>query len=211
MMNSTSNHFIEEFTLALEKTENSNFLIQNEINQLETFISSSNIPSRFPNKITGKYDNSTNSIFDGKALPLKEHFNKSFYEYNTLGKIDLKMNLINPQQYEKTVIEFSEYYEWLKELKQNKKQKKNSPTQNEQILMLHYMGFNFFKLENKLQLSKILCLIIDKNEKNVCTSLSHFDSAIKNKSNLTSILKRFQHKDFHEIKDQIEKDLEKLR
>jgi len=151
-------------------------------------------------------------------------FNEYYYNENEIPYKPIESMVGNTQEevnetnkrikpYHIQGIEFAKYSLWLeeqKELNKNKTQKKNTLSKNEQILMLSYMGFDFLNFENKLQLSKVLCLIIDKSEKNVRDALTHFDRDVKNEANLNSILTRFQHKDFANIREKIKEDLEKI-
>ncbi|WP_179337447.1 hypothetical protein [Winogradskyella ludwigii] len=218
-MNNTPNPFIEAFTIELEKTKNSIFLIENEIKQIETFTSSNDTPSMFSSLAAGmgRYDNSTNSVFDGSTLPSKSIFNKSFFEYNAFGKIDLKSNLFNPEQYKKTVIDFSEYYNWLKELQTTPKKKKviSSLSHKQKMLALHYLGLDVRQYAD-VKAGNVIAQILDLDSHNTRTNLPSVyfnskDNKVRTKQNLERLLTLFEDNDFEEIKAQITTDLQSIK
>jgi hypothetical protein len=215
-MKKTSNPFIKDFTSKLEITKNPIFLIQNEIKQLESFTSSGDNPSKFPNSITGKYDNSTNSVFDGRTLGSKKKFNKLFYEYNAFDKIEIEEYSLEPNKYKQTVIEFSEYYSWLKsELNkyESKKVEKTTVTHKQKLLILHYLGLNISDNDNN-KLAKLLSNSLGlgyDNTRKWLPLLSYNNKEVRTESNLKAVKLLFETAGLQSIAEKIEQDIENIK
>ncbi len=208
------NNFIKEFKAKLETTKNKEYLIQNEINQIEAFTTTIGESSMVD--VLGVKSNITNSVFDLRFLGSRTRFNKIFVEYLLGEKDELSENeLTHPHLkliYEQAKY-FAEYYSWLKELKVPKSREKFSDLNNEQkLLALHYL---FPNLSNytQTQLSKVLSQILNIGSENIRRNLSALyknDSEIRTIENYEKLIELFENKTFETITNKLKKEINQM-
>ena len=209
-----SNIYIENFKKKLETTENKIYLIENEIKSIEHYVTSSDeLNNNNPFFLRKK---SRFSVFDTSELPSKDVFNKSFYEYNTGEEITPISNLINPEEYKKIVVEFSEYYKWLKnELNknQNKPSKKVSIPHKQKMLILYYLGLTVSEQDNT-KVAKILSQVLELSEENTRRYLSWVQfgkNDVRTEKNLKATKTLFNTIGLNEIANEIQEDIDNLK
>ncbi|MEZ7498185.1 hypothetical protein QO200_05470 [Flavobacterium sp. Arc3] len=213
-----------KFDIATEYSENRNFLIENEIREIDNYVN--NIPiqiSPFSKEAKLLTINKSLKIYDfGNAYIDRKIFNESFYGYlNNYKQITIE-RLYNDsdemyrhkQNTSDQAIEIFKYYEWLKiQLSTPQKaEKKNSLSHKEKMLALYYLGLDMRKFSNNKQSATILSKILGLDESNTKDYLTYFDGnkgKVKTEANINKMLDLFENQDFKEIQKKIKKDLEK--
>ena len=212
----TDNHFIERFKEELNKVNNKEFLIQNEITQIEIFTSKRDSLQVTGLLSMGQYDNRTNSVFDLSHFGSVNLINDVFHEYVLHDKL-IKFNEKNFSYNEgfiKTAKLFAEYYKWLKNLKSkpNSAIKFSELNNDQKILALHYLGFNF-RDYSKNQMAFVLSQILNIGSENIRKNLSDLfkkDSELRTIENLEKLIELFDNKTFESITNKIEKEIKQM-
>lgn len=210
-----------KFSDQLKKTENTLYLIDNEISSINTYLSYSPKPYQFKHRNlvqTPTY----NSIFNLEVPRLlKLKFIESFHSYLRTGDYELIRYFHDTDESyranEKVVLqakEFSKYFLWLKELQRKPSQLEKPDSKlglKEKLVALHYLGLDLSNYENNKS-SKILSQILGHSEENVRKYLSYLNGGkneVRNERTLKNTLKLFNVKGFEEISSSIEADIEK--
>ncbi|WMI66719.1 hypothetical protein RBH94_06030 [Aestuariibaculum sp. YM273] len=220
------NHFIESFKSSLETIKNKEYLIDNEINQIQLFTSSEGSSSIPWNPGDLNFNNETNSVFDLMEMGGRSYFNSVFNEYLMHGEVqpiyeENEEGEMIPTDEDflrhdrENAILFADYYQWLKELK-NGKNKSHKPklsplTHKQKILALHYLGLDLNKYDN-VKTAKILSQILGVGEENTRKYLSYVSAgknSVRTKQNLDKIHQLFENVGVTEISNKIKSDLEK--
>lgn len=223
-MNNHSNKFIEDFKKELTEVENEKYLIQNEIRQIDLYVSNTSFNKENPLNVNSNLGSNqfekTNSVFDlSKNIFKKERFN-TFFKCHILGKKYVPGKYESDDWYKEDIyIEanlFADYYNWLKELDVKPKTTKNKSklTLNQKVLALHYLGLDLKKYD-RTKSSNVLSQIIGEDESNTRKSLNYLNSAtkeekVKNIQNLKKLIELFKNEQFDKIKIKIKEDLEKV-
>ncbi|PKB42702.1 MULTISPECIES: hypothetical protein [Cellulophaga] len=208
MIKQPQNYFIDAFKKRLLEVDNKEFLIENEISLIESYV---NKPIAI-NEI-----NSTKSVFDLSNLGSSKIISEVFNEYMLNGSIDNLEPYSDPfkANYVETGLLFVKYYKWLREIK---KQPVNQPrkqklTQKQKLLALHYLGVDFSKYDNS-SLAKILSQVLDLGEENIRKNLSYVSAGkndVRTESNLDKVFQLYKSTGLDSISNSINKDLEKMK
>lgn len=208
MKEQSQNYFIDAFEKRLLEVNNKEFLIENEINIIESYV---NKP------ISVNERNSTNSVFDLSNLGSSKIISEVFNEYMLNGSIkNIEVNN-DPfkSNFVKTGLLFVKYYKWLKEINKHpiNQPKKQKLTQKQKLLALHYLGVDFSKYDNS-SLAKILSQILDLGEENIRKNLSYVSAGkneVRTESNLEKVHQLYKNIGINDISNTIYKDLEKIK
>lgn len=221
------NHFINTFNDRLEEVMNKEFLIDNEINQIEKFISNDE-PFQEIN-IEPAYMKQNNSVFNLNEMGNPIFFNSIFNQYLLCGEYEsiLEDELVEGNRIKEDesimfiineAVLFKDYYTWLKELdSENLKQVISTKSQlslKESILVLHYLGLDFTKY-NQTALSDILSSLLGKSQSNTRTAIGLLLSAkkerdIKTNENLYKMVQVFDNKEFNGVRAIIKDELKEF-
>lgn len=209
----TENNFIKEFKEELEKVKNKEFLIQNEIRQIEIFTSKRD-GEIYSSQHTP--DNRTNSVFDLSYYGSIDLINETFHHYSIYGSID-DFNRKEDYSNEYTIkngILLAEYYFWLKELKITpKSDKKYTSLNNDQkLLALHFLGLDL-RDYTKTHVRKVLGEILNIGNENIRKNLSVLQGGknnLRTEDNFKKLLELFENKTFESIQNKIKKELKDL-
>ncbi|SDK79361.1 hypothetical protein SAMN04488034_101489 [Salinimicrobium catena] len=223
MILTTLSDLKKSFKSALEKSSEKQYLIENELREINNFVTNLPIP-RAKRNIFSKYYSipKGTAIFD---LDIPFEFRRTFAEaFNKIiitGELEeVKLHSESDQaflfrkQISQQALEFVKYYKWLNELK-NKPQtlpKKSSLDHKEKLLALHYLGLDLSKFDNK-KTSKILSEIIGHSEENTRKYLSYLTAGknnVRTPKTLKITLNLFESQGFDEISNTIKSDLEKI-
>lgn len=215
--------FKNSFSSALEEETDKNFLIENELREVNNYVSYVPVP-KTQKRLYIKYYSvqKGTGVFD---INIHQAQRKEFTEaFNTIlrtGEFKVKKNFHEPteafkirQQIVKQAFEFAEYYKWLNELKTTpqKLPKKSSLDHKEKLLALHYLGLDLSKFDNKKS-AKILSEIIGHSEENTRKYLSYLAAGkndVRTPKTLKNTLNLFASQGFDEISNTIKADLEKI-
>lgn len=225
------NHFIENFKNKLETAKNRDYLIDNEIYQIQTFTSAPEKEAIFIGDLN--LANETNSVFDLMHLGSPVYFNTVFNEFLIDGKVspildfDGEADLSHKDDLpvveddffkdeREEAIAFAEYFLWLKKLNSPEKNKANSNSETsltikQKILALHYLGLDF-NANDKVKLAKVLSKILGVGEENTRKYLSYVSAGknqVRTKENLEKISHLFENSGITELSDKIKSELNK--
>lgn len=215
------NHFIEAFVNKLEEVSNKDFLIKNEINQIELFTSRED--NLFPIKSLsdgGAFSSQkTRSVFNLSYFGAVNTLNAVFHEYvlhGTLDNIQIEKHHFNKSSFDTGVL-FGEYYLWLKELESNplNKPKKSKLNHQQKLLALQYLGLDLRQFDDT-KAGFVLSQILDLNEINTRKILPkiYFNSIgndVRTKESFTKLLKLFENQQFDDISTRIKEDMNSLK
>ncbi len=213
----TDNHFIEKFKTELTTTSNRTYLIENEIEQIKNFTSSRNIDFA-QNAFISHNNNNTNSVFDLSYLGNKNSLIDIFHHYLMYGQVLSSDFQKVYKEHLELSIQFAQYYIWLKDLKDKAEETrvkiKTGLNLEQRMLALYYLGLDLRKYDDT-KTSKILSLILNYNQDNIRKNLSQlYYNSPKNKvrktSNFEKIIKLFEDRQFDDIKNRIENDMNTL-
>ncbi|MEP6004780.1 MAG: hypothetical protein ABJ248_15070, partial [Maribacter dokdonensis] len=154
------NHFIDTFKEKLEKVENKEFLVDNEINQIQKFISNDEPYQEIDFEVA--FMKESNSVFNLNELGNPVFFNDIFNHYmmygeyqsilgNVISDDEVLLGDINDDESVMEIVKeavcFADYYKWLKSFgKEKHKPKSNSSlTHKQKMLALHYLGLDLGK------------------------------------------------------------------
>ena len=216
MKEQTENHFIVNFKEKLNEVPNNEYLIQNELNQIELFTSGK---SNGSNSRTGlgfsSNNNLTNSVFDLSHYGSLTYFNQVFHEYLLHGSMEnstIQRDVLTDHFYF-TAIRFAEYYIWLKSLVNNHpKPKKDTLSHKQKMLALHYLGLDLSKYDNTKS-GNILGDILGLDKGNTRKYLSYVGAGkndVRTKKNLQAVLNLFESQEITDISTKIKSDIDSL-
>ena len=208
-----------DFNSALEKTINKNFLIENELREINNYLDYSPTPKI---KRTGlvhlKKANQTQIFKLSISNMLRPLFTEAVHSILTTGKfqtiksiIDTEESLNIKKQISKQAVEFSEYYRWLKELDVKKVSLERHIPLNQVLLALYYMGLNVER--NKSKTANVLSEILNKDKSNIRKSLSYVQAGnnnVRTESNLIEVLHLFERNGYDEIVREVREDIDRL-
>jgi len=223
MIITTLSELQRDFNSKLEKANNKEFIISNEIEQVTNYVNT--VPAVrgiFKKPIKPTFISKPRRVFNlkisGISMPL---FNEAFYEYMYQGECKIELNSDNNDTFlhnksiVKQAFEFVEYYKWLKQLQitpQSSTKKNSSLTHKQKLLALHYLGLDISNYDNT-KIAKILSEILELNEDNTRQYLSYLSAGkndVRTKNNLEKAYQLFENQGLSEISTTIKKDLEKL-
>ena len=228
MKESVENHFVKVFENKIKEVQNTNYLIENEIEQIKLFTSSDGNLKEFAGDLN--FDNETNSVFDLMHLENRVLFNDIYHQYLINGEYESILGKpveegeshllgIEEDDFLMSVIEeavlFADYYNWLKSLESTpaKQSKKTQLTQKEKLLALNYLNIDFGENESNKDRAKILSLILGLGEENIRKNLSYVSAGkndVRTHANLKSVSQLFESHGFTDISLTIKKELEEL-
>ncbi|KQB43462.1 hypothetical protein RCH33_564 [Flavobacterium daejeonense] len=218
----TLSQFQNEFNLVFNKSFSKNYIIDNEINEIHTYINTTQSFKVFQKPKTHSSTNNLKGTF--KKLINKQndtYFSRAFNDYMLEGKHEIEISPDDSSlaydyklKTSKQAYEFAEYYKWLEKLKQQpqKIEKKNSLSHKEKMLALFYLGLDMRKFNNNVQSANILSQILDLDESNTKRYLTYFEGnkgKVKTENNIKKMLELFEHQDFKNIQKKIKDDLKK--
>ncbi len=209
------------FNSALENSPDKQFLIDNELREINNFINYVPIP-KVQKRLYVKYypAQKGTGIFNIEVSPGRS-FNEAFNSILRTGDFQIEKSFHEPteafeirQNIVKQAYEFAEYYKWLNSLKNSpqKLPKKSSLDHKEKLLALHYLGLDLSKFDNK-KTAKILSEIIGHSEENTRKYLSYLAAGkndVRTPKTLKNTLNLFESQGFDEISNTIKTDLEKI-
>ena len=212
----------KSFNSALENTSDKQFLIENELREINNFINYVPIPKPKKGLIVRYYQRPKGTgIFDLDITP-GGLFTEAFNSILRTGDYEMREKSFHEpieafktrQEIVKQASEFAEYYMWLNALKNSpqKLSKKSSLDHKEKLLALHYLGLNLNKFDNK-KTAKILSEIIGNSEENTRKYLSYLAAGkndVRTPKTLKNTLNLFESQGFEEISNTIKRDLEKI-
>ena len=229
----------EIFNIRLNNAKNKDILIENELKQIDIFLHTegSNNSRKEILDLLAQYDN-LKSNFDriNWLYYSKGDFDTflRYYEDYLVNGIESPIpvyefnNEISQEQVDgffeeikrirKQAIELAKYALWLKELttpNSSKLQKpKNSLTQKEKLLALHYLNIDFGENESNKDRAKLLSLILGLGEENIRKNLSYVSAGkndVRTQANLKSVSQLFESHGFTDISLTIKKELIELK
>lgn len=215
--------FKNNFSSALEEAIDKNFLIENELREVNNYVSYVPVP-KTQKRLYVKYHPAQKGtgVFDLKIPQAqRKEFTEAFNSNLRTGEFPIKKDFHEPteafeirQQIVKQAFEFAEYYKWLNELKSTpqKLPRKSSLDHKEKLLALHYLGLDLSKFDNK-KTAKILSEIIGHSEENTRKYLSYLAAGkndVGTPKTLENTLNLFVSQGFDEISNTIKADLEKI-
>jgi len=226
MNNLTANTFIIDFNKKWVNTKNRTYLIENEIRQIEIYVSSNEIikPER-KTMLKGMILSAptTNSVFK-----LNYTFSFSKEKFNTHFNNNLLGETYTPGKYEpndwykaEIYIEannLADYYTWLKEKLENEsksKLKAQQPSLNleQKLLALHLLGLDFQDHTNS-HMAKALGQILNAGSQNIRGNLSNMyggKNSIRKIENFEKLSELFENKTFESISNKIKKEIKQLK
>lgn len=211
-----------KFALESDKTPNKKYLIENEIEEINSFLRYIRTPKAKFKLHKPIYRQVNNHIFQIEI----SHFDKllfieAFHSYLMTGEFELVKHFHDTEEtyeHKKQIVnqafEFKNYFLWLKELLIEPKQVKSNSSSiglKEKLLALNYLGLDLSQYENN-KASKVLSQILGHSEENVRKYLSYLNGGkneVRTARTLENTLKLFKVKGFEEISSNIEADLEK--
>ncbi|WP_034887101.1 hypothetical protein [Gillisia sp. Hel_I_29] len=212
-----------DFNSALEKTINKNFLIENELREINNYLDYSPTPKIKRNGLVHlKKANQTQIFKLSISDMLRPLFNEAVHSFLTTGKFPISNSTIDTEEslnikkhISKQAFEFSEYYKWLIELKNTpqKTSKKSTLTHKQKLLALHYLGLDLRRYDN-IKSAKILEPIIGQNFGDTRKQIPFLygnNDEVRNQDNLEKVLQLFDNAGFEEIADKIKEDIEKIK
>lgn len=212
-----NNHFIDKFKEELNKVENKEFLVQNEITQIEIFTSKRDDNYQF-HSLTGTgghIGNVTNSVFDLSDFGSINLINDTFHEYVLYGKLEnfSKENYRHNEWFIETGKLLAEYYQWLKELKITKSKEQFSDLTNEQkLLALYFLCPDLINHTNN-QLKKVISQILNIGPENIRKNLSKVyngQNDVRSIENFEKLLELFENKTFESITNKIKREIKQM-
>ena len=218
MKEELQNQFIDKFKTELEKVKNPDYLIENEIKQINAYTTSKNADVSH-NGIFRSYDNNTNSVFDLSHIGSKDKFIEIFTHYLIHENYEIDENALMYQSiknHSELSISFAKYFIWLKELQGKLTSKKLKPkaslTHKQKMLILYYLGLDIIE-HDKTSMSKLLYHLLDLNEDNTRKYLSYVANGkneVRTKNNLKTVKTVFEKYGFLELSNTIQKDIDKI-
>lgn len=218
------NHFIETFEIRLENTKNREYLIENEIRQIEIFTSDSrDTVENYEGIVEGmNFNNETKSVFNLMGIMQRAFFNSAFHSY-LLGQEfeDIIGGAKGIDEFEfetHQAILFADYYQWLKSLKLDSLQiqpKKVDFTHKQKVLALYYLGLDFNNPDvTNSALAKALGKILGLDEGNTrkyLTYVSGGENEVRTEKNLKAVQKLFLESNLNTYANVVEKELNSIK
>ena len=210
-----NNPFISTFKDELLKVKNQDYLIQNEINQIEAFTSSNTQFTKIDK--LGLKGNKTNSVFDLSLIGSRDRFNNVFHEflkYDICELNDCEKNNTTLKTIYDHAKNFAEYYNWLKDYKTkpNTLKKYTDLTNEQKLLALHFLIPNLSDYTNT-QLCKVLGQILNIGTEPIRINLSKVHAGkneIKNKENFEKLMELFDNKTFESITNKLKREIKEV-
>lgn len=212
-----------EFHIALEKAIDKQYLIENELREINNYLNYSATPKQKRKGFFGLgYPSKETQIFK-IYVPnlLRSFFVEAFNSYLINGSFQLEINSQDTEESQKIKSEvsdqayaFAEYYKWLNEIKSlpQKVKKRTGLSHKQKLLALHYMGLDTSKFDNTA-VAKILSEVLDLSEDNTRQYLSYLSAGrnnVRTKANLEKINQLFEEQGLTEISWKIKSDIEKI-
>ncbi len=223
MKEDSQNNFISKFEKRLNEVPNKEYLILNEIKQIEKTVSSDEPWQEYDDEPWREEEK--HSVFSLSQRGSLVLFNSIYHHYLTYGEYAsiLGNGMMEDDSIVATVeevVQFANYYNWLKSIDFNGNPKKSSKkdfslTHKEKLLALHYLGLRFNKYENT-KYARILSLIIDESEEATRQHLSNFHKTgntikkVKTGKGMNRLKSLFESLEFGEELKLVLKDLEQL-
>ncbi|WP_029034232.1 hypothetical protein [Salinimicrobium terrae] len=211
------------FHSALEEATDKQYLIENELREINNFISYVPIP-KVQKRLYVKYHSvqKGTEIFDlNIPQAQRKDFTEAFNSILRTGEFQIEKSFHEPNEafeirlnIKKQAFEFAEYYRWLNELKSSpqKASKKNVLTHKQKLLALHYLGLDTSKFDNSA-VAKILSEILELSEDNTRQYLSYISAGrnnVRTKTNLEKVNQLFEEQGLTDISKKIKSDIEKI-
>ena len=211
----SQNPFVINFQKELTKVKKQDYLILNEINQIEYFTTSKAQSSKLDK--FGFGSNKTNSVFDLSYIGNKNRFNQIFTEYLLNEECELsegELGFPHLKKIHELAKQFSQYYTWLQELQLKKPSSKKATLSHKQkMLVLHYLGLDLNKYDNT-NTAKVLSQLLELSEDNTRKYMSYLSAGkndVRTKNNLQIVSLLFENNGLTEISATIKKDLETIK
>lgn len=209
------------FNSALEQSTDKQFLVENELREVNNFINNLPIP-KVQKRFFVKYHPAQKGteIFN-LAIPQGREFSEAFTSILKTGDLKIEKSFHEPteafeirQNIVKQASEFAEYYKWLNGLKNSpqKLPRKSSLSHKQKLLALHYLGLDTGKFDNSA-IAKILAEVLELSEDNTRQYLSYITAGrnnVRTKSNLEKLHQIFEKQGLTEISNKIKSDIEKI-
>lgn len=214
--------FKNNFSSALEEATDKNFLIENELREVNNYVSYVPVP-KTQKRLYVKYYSvqKGTGVFDiNIPQAQRKEFTEAFNSNLRTGEFPIEKSYHEPteafkirQKVVKQASEFADYYKWLNNLKNSplKSNKKNDLTHGEKLLALHYLGLDLRKFDF-IKSAKVLEPIIGQNfddTRKQIPLLYGTNNKIMKKKNLETVLQLFENVGFEEIAKRIKTDIEK--
>lgn len=208
------------FNSALEQSTDKQFLIENELREVNNFITNLPVP-KVQKRFLVKYHPSHKGtgVFN-LAIPQGRDFSEAFSAIVRTGEFKIEKSFHEPIEafeIKQTIVQqasdFAEYYKWLNSLKNSPQKviRKNDLTHGEKLLALHYLGLDLRKFDF-IKSAKVLEPIIGQNfddTRKQIPLLYGNNNKIMKKKNLETVLQLFENVGFEEIAKRIKTDIEK--
>ncbi len=217
MKEQTENNFISKFEKRLSEVPNKEYLIQNEINQIEKTTSSDEPWQEFDNEPWRESEK--HSVFRLEQVGSLLLFNDIFHFYLMNNECDsiLGEGMKEDDSIMSTVeeaIQLADYYTWLKSLKINlvKPKQAASLSHRQKMLALHYLGLDLSRYDNT-KLGNIFGDILGLDRGNTRKYLSYVNAGkndVRTKKNLQAVLNLFESQEITDISAKIKSDIDSL-
>lgn len=211
------------FNSALEHSTDKQYLIENELREINNYVSYTPIP-KVEKRLYAKYypAQKGTGVFDlNIPQAQRKDFTEAFNSILRTGESQIEKNFQEPieafdirQQVVKQAYEFAEYYKWLNEIKNSpqKASKKSTLSHKQKLLALHYLGLDTNKFDNSA-VAKILSEVLELSEDNTRQYLSYITAGrnnVRTKANLEKVNQLFEQQGITEIYNKIKSDIEKI-
>ncbi|WP_421806426.1 hypothetical protein [Flagellimonas sp.] len=217
MKEQSENNFISKFEKRLSEVPNKEYLIQNEINQIEKTTSSDEPWQEFDNEPWRESEK--HSVFRLEQVGSLLLFNDIFHFYLLNNECDsiLGEGMKEDDSIMATVeeaMQFADYYTWLKSLKNvpSKPKTKSQLSHKEKMLALHYLGLDLSKYDNT-KAGEVLGEILGMDKGNTRQYLSYVRAGkneVRTLDNLRDVLQLFEDPIFKDISSAIKSDIDSL-
>lgn len=217
-----------DFSSAVEEAADKNFLIENELREINNFVNYNPIPKNGKKGMFRKlYPAPQSTGVFGLNIDQyqRTNFTQAFNAFIKTGEHKLEKNYHEPEEaflirknVSEQAKEFYNYYRWLNELKTNPKTSDNSSTKlggltnRQKVLALHYLGLQF-KDQDYSQTARLLEPILNiqwGDSRKYVRILHHQDEKMMNRENLKAVLHLFEKENFTDQAKKIRVDLENL-
>ena len=213
----TLREFQKEFNSALEISIDKNYLIENELREINNFLNFSSAPNKKRKGLFKTPKANQTSVFK-LVIPnmLGSQFIDAYHSFLKIGDFeppkfhqDTEESFKVKKEISKQAFEFSEYYKWLIVLQTTpqKVHKKSSLTHKQKLLALHYLGLDTSKYDNT-KIAKILSEILELSEDNTRQYLSYLTARkndVRTKNNLEKVSQLFENQGLDNISNTIKK------
>lgn len=209
MKNKSQNPFIKKFEIELKKVKSQEYLVQNEIIQIEAYTTSKNIKTK---KDRFGFNDKTNSVFDLSIYGSKDLINRFYFDFLLNGENDNRsFDSQHTNKIYTLAVQFAKYYQWLKELtvKPNSTPNKSNLNLEQKLLALQFLGLEL-RDYNKTHSAIVLGQILNVGPENIRKNLSNLyggKNNIRTVENLKKLSELFEYETFESISNKLKREI----